>query len=620
MNGLSANERLDRARAAQTEWANLRLSERPRTLARLRRQIAADREHFVNAIVADTGKPALDALAGDVLVTLEHLRFYERHAARLLASRAVDRSLLFYRGCRFSEHFEPHGIVLIFGPGNYPLQLSLVPAVTSLYAGNAVVLKVSERAPRTARAIEEAVMQSGLPTDLLQVVCVSSEESGAFIKARPDFVFFTGSSANGKTVAAAAAAHAIPSLLELGGSDAAIVFADCDVARTLEGIAYGAFSNAGQVCVGVKRLYIEQPLYNQFVTSLVRRTAALRIGAGHDCDLGQLQTEAARRLFDAQVQDALHLGAKLETTASSADGKPVILSNVPPRARLLNEEAFGPVLCVQAFTTEREAVALANGSPFALGASVWTRDLERGRRITRALNAGNCSVNDVIRNIANPQAAFGGNAASGYGRYHGAHGLHAFSRVKTIMENRSSSKREINWFPFTRKNYDGLDSLIALRHSPRGVWSALRRAMKLAVPAAILALALTLNAQAAHLVLQVHLPADAHGPVAYLVFKSPDGFPQDKTKAVVHGLTKPVGHEGVETIDAGELPPGHYAVSAYLDENSNGKLDSGLFGIPKEPVGVSNNPPHRMGPPRFQDCVFTLGSATQTLSINLVRP
>ena len=616
---LSADEHIARARAAQISWVSAKVADRVRALRRLRKQVAADREMLVDAIVSDTGKPPLDALGGDVLVTLEMMRLYERHAINLLAPRRVNRSLLFYARCRFTEHFEPHGTALIFGPANYPLQLSLVPAATALYAGNAVVLKVSEQTPTVASAILAVVDKAALPTDLLQVICAGPAEAGDLIDARPDFVFFTGSSTNGRKVAARAATLGIPTLLELGGSDAALVFSDCDFERTIEGIAYGAFCNAGQVCAGVKRLFVEQSLYDKFANALVRRTTELRVADTGDRDLGKLRLPAALSLLNGQVQDALDCGARLETSRSRAAGLPVILNNVPPHARLQREEAFGPVLCIQPFASEREAIELANASPFALGASVWTRDLKRGRRIAYALNAGHCAINDVIRNIANPHAAFGGNAASGYGRYHGAHGLNAFSRIKTVMESHSSRKSEVNWFPLTRKKYDGLNSLIELLHRPRGLAHALRRSMHLAALLAILA-ASAIRAQAAHLMLQVHLPAGAHGRVAYLVFDSPRGFPKDKTKAVVHGFSGPIKHDGVETIDVGELPSGRHAVSVYLDENNNGKLDSGLLGIPREPVGASNNPRSRMGPPHFDDCVFTMTANASTLSIQLVRP
>lgn len=614
-----ATEILLHARHAQSAWKGMRISERVRALARLRKQIAVDRELLIDAIVADIGKPALDALGGDVLVTLEQMRFYEKQAPRLLAPRRVGHSPLFFAGCRFEEHYEPHGVALIFGPANYPVQLSLVPAVTALYAGNAVVLKVSEKTPSVARAIGAVVAKSALPAGLLQVICAGPEESLPFIDAGPDFVFFTGSSRNGKAVAARTAALSIPTLLELGGNDAAIVFEDCNLKRAIEGIVYGAFSNAGQVCVGIKRLFVQQPLLDRFVHALVDRTASLRVGSGQDVELGILTPEAARH-FQSQVQDALDQGASLELSNSSATGLPVILSGVPPQARILNEEAFGPVLCVQPFAAEHEAIALANATPFALGSSVWTRDMKRAQRVARALNSGSCSINDVIRNIANPHAAFGGNGASGYGRYHGAHGLHAFSRIKTIMENRSSRPHQVNWFPFTRKKYDSLDTVIELLHRPRGIMAALRRVIRFAFITGILAHAPTLGAQSAHLQLQVRLPAGAHGRIAYLLFNSPHGFPKDRAKAVIHGFSNLIGNERIEEIDVGQVPPGNYAVSIYLDENENGKLDSGIFGIPKEPVGASNNPRSRMGPPRFDDCVFTMTSAAKTLDINLVRP
>ena len=619
MNGLSADERVRRARSAQIAWGATAIGNRVRALARLRRQIAADRESIVEAIVADTGKPALDALGGDVLVTLEMMRFYERHAERLLGTRRVGRSRLFFPRCRFTQIYEPHGVALIFGPATYPLQLSLVPAITALYAGNAVVLKVSERTPELAKVIEEIATKAAPPPDLLQVTTAGPGEAGELIDAKPDFVFFTGSSVNGKTVAARAAALGIPALLELGGSDPAIVFADCDFERTVEGITYGAFSNAGQVCVGVKRVIVERSLYQGFLNALVRRASELRVGSGHEHEMGALAGEAARTLLNAQVQDALSKGARLETAGDDFNGAPIVLSEVPPDARLAREECFGPVLCVQAFTSQREAIELANASPYALGSSVWTRDLERGRRIARALNAGNCAINDVIRNIANPHAAFGGNAASGYGRYHGAEGLHAFSRMKTVMESRSSRQTEINWFPLTKKKYEGLNTLIEVLHRPRGVLAALRRIMRITTVAGALGTS-TLQAQAAHLLLQVKLPAGAHGRVAYLLFDSPNGFPQDKAKALKHGFSEPVGQSLEKTIDLGEIAPGRYAASVYLDENENGKLDSGFLGIPKEPVGASNNPRHRMGPPHFDDCVFTMNPSNLTLSIQLVRP
>jgi acyl-CoA reductase-like NAD-dependent aldehyde dehydrogenase len=477
MNGMTPEERVKRARAAQVEWAKEGLASRCDVLRRLRRHIAEHREQIVARICEDTGKPPLDALAGDVLVTLEQMRFYESHAPRILRTRRVGKPSLLYIGARFYEQFEPHGVVLIYAPSNYPFQLAVVPMVTALFAGNAVILKCSEKTPGVARCVEALCKDAGLPEDLVQVVDDAPEHAAALIDAGPDLIFFTGSTENGRSVARRAAEHLIPAVLELGGKDAALVFADCPMERTLEGVTYGAFSHAGQVCVGIKRLFVEQSVYSLFVSRLASRVEALRIGADPDSDLGQLQDPAGRARLVAQVEDALQRGARLHVPQKAALSwnTPMVLSDVAPDARLLVEETFGPVLCVAPFATEAEAIALANSSAFALSASVWTRDRARAGRVAASLNAGSCAVNDVIRNIANPQTSFGGNRASGYGRYHGEQGLYTFSRIKSVMLSTGRMPREINWFPFARKTLERLNAFVGIRHSTKGMWTAVRR-------------------------------------------------------------------------------------------------------------------------------------------------
>ncbi len=614
-------ERIHLSRRAQQAWNARTGSQRRLVLSKFRRAIAISRDRIVQAIVQDTGKPPLDALAGDLLVTLEHARYCERHVASVLAHRAVKRSRVLYPGVHFREEWDPFGVALIFAPSNYPLQLSMVPTLTALFAGNSVVLKMSERTPAVAQIVEE-LAAANLPVNLLQVVTDSPDRAGDYIDAAPDVLFFTGSSANGRQIAQRAAAKLIPVLLELGGKDAALIFADCNMERTIEGVVYGAFSHAGQVCVGIKRAYIEETIYEEFLQRLVRRVEALRVGTTFECDLGILQGQAIRSQFRSQVEEALAHGARMEFTMDgsfSGDG-PIVLSHVPPASRLLVEETFGPILCVAPFTGEDEGIDLVNRSSFALGASVWTRDRARGRRVASALQTGACSVNDVIRNIGNPYAGFGGNRASGYGRYHGSHGLRAFSRVKTVMTTHTARSREINWFPFTQRTYQGLDVLVALRHRAPGVLRLFWRLMFLLLLMASTS-AICVFAQArrgAQLWLDVQIPAKAHGPLAYLVFDSPHGFPANAGKAIRGGFIPCRGGETVH-VDAGDLPPGHYAVSVYLDENQNGKLDLNFIGIPKEPVGASNNPEPGLGPPRFKDCTFDMGNADRTLQIKLVE-
>jgi 4,4'-diapolycopenoate synthase len=617
---LDADRILARARDAQPAWAALGVSRRCAVLSRVRRQVALQCESIAEWIARETAKPALDALSGDVLVTLEAMRYHEARAARILRPRRIGKPAFFFSSARFESHFEPHGVALIFGPSNYPFQLSMVPLVTALAAGNAVVLKCSERTPGTAALIARLCAQADLPPNLVQVLHDGPEESAALIDARPDIIFFTGSSCHGQMVAERAARHLIPAILELGGKDAALVFADCHLERAVEGVTYGAFSNGGRVCVGIKRAYVEESIFDEFVARLEKRIASLYVGTGPNADLCALSGETAT-VLRAQVEDALARGATLHCARdrSAVGCEPVLLTGVPSQARILTEECFGPVLCVALFHDEAEALALANECAFALSGSVWTRNRARARRVATRLSAGSCAVNDVIRVIANPYAAFGGNRLSGYGRYHGPEGLRAFSRIRTIMFANDRRAREINWFPFTSRTHRQLAGLLRFRHKPTGLAGRLNR-MLLPI---LLGLVFSIPASAqpraqTHLTVDVRLAPGAHGELGYLIFDSPSGFPGDREKAIRHGFVLiPAGAQQLH-IDT-DLPPGTYAVSVYEDLNGNHKLDRNVLGIPREPVGASNNPAAHMGPPRFSECSFRVGATAQTISITVVR-
>ena len=621
MTGTDGTDRMRRARSAQVSWALASVSARCHALGRLRALISARTEEIVEAIRSDTGKPALDALAADVMVTLEQIRYYERHAAGILRPKHVGKPAFIYSNSRFHELFEPHGVVLIYAPYNYPFQLALVPAISAIVAGNAVILKCSDKTPAVARVIRELCTAALLPADLVQVGDDPAEAAFQLLDARPNMVFFTGSTEVGRQIARRAAELLIPSVLELGGKDPCLVFADCNLERTIEGVVYGAFSNAGQVCVGIKRLYVEQSIYQPFLDRLMQRVSKLRVDCNPDADLSPFRRSAARLRLVSQVDDAIRAGAKVEYPPDQAVSgeSPIILSHVPSESSLLREETFGPVLCVSPFHDEEEAIALANASPFALSSSVWTGSGSRGVRIAARLDAGSCAVNDVIRNIANPYASFGGNRMSGHGRYHGPRGLLTFSRTKSIMIMNDSSPRERHWFPFTRETYISLKRLLALRHGSGMVSSVLTRLVPLLL---CIAFSASLNSQGEahhpHLKISVSAPQHSHGDIAFLVFASSDGFPNNKAKAVKHGFASLSQDSDAVIIDAGELAPGKYAVAVYQDVNGNRKLDSNFLGIPREPVGESNNPRPRFGPPTFQQCAFEIGKEDRQISISLI--
>lgn len=622
MREVQAEETLERARAAQPGWAKLTVARRCAVLGRLRRIVAVQSESIARTIAAEAGKPVLDALAGDVLVTLEQMRYYEARASRILRTRRIGKPSFLWGGTRFEESYEAHGVVFVCAPANYPFQLAVVPMITALTAGNAVVLKCSERTPQTAKLIADLCGQAGLPEGLVQVVHDEPERAAALIDTGPDLVFFTGSSEHGRAVAVQCAERLIPSVLELGGKDASLVFADCNLERAVEGVTYGAFSNAGRVCVGIKRLYIEEPIFTAFMGRLVQRVGKLRVSTGADADLGPLRDGDGREILKAQVEDAVARGAQLHWPVGQAitGSEPMVISDVPPDARLLVEETFGPVLCVASFEDEAEGVGLANASAFALSSSVWTGDRARARRIAAQLSAGTCAINDVIRNIANPHAAFGGNGRSGYGRYHGSHGLRTFSRVKTVMATGDRRNREVNWFPFRDRTNRLLAKVIAFRHRPTGLAGQIGRFLFPVLFCLFFPLLSSSQPRRmAHLGIDVAVSARSHGAIAYLVFASKNGFPDDKEKAVQHGFV-PIPPEAAKVhIDAGGFPPGRYAVSVYQDVNGNGRLDRNILGIPKEPAGASNNPKPHFGPPAFDECAFQLGDTDKTILIVMVH-
>lgn len=607
-------------REAQQSWARMPISRRCMALGRLRRAVATNCESIAEVIARETAKPLLDALAGDVMVTLEMIRYCERNAAKILRPGHPGKPAFLFPGARFETRFEPHGVALIFAPSNYPFQLSVVPLITALAAGNAVVLKCSERAPKTATLIRELLAKAGLPAQLVHVLHDEPDALAALIDAGVDIIFFTGSSRHGHAIAKRAAKHLTPLILELGGKDASIVFADCNLERAIEGVTYGAFSNGGRVCVAIKRAYIEHSIYRKFVARLRERVERLNISLEIDADMLPLsENEAA--LLRADVEDAIACGATLLYPANQNQlgSGPVLLADVPANASVLAEESFGPILCLAPFRDEAHAIALANQTSFALCGSVWTADRQRACRVIAQLSSGSCAANDAIRVIANPYAPFGGNGFSGYGRYHGPDGLRAFCRTKTIMFANSRRKREINWFPFTARTRRQLARFIRLRHGRMGIKSYLAR-LFLAIAVCVLCgsaiQAKSINTT--RISVNVALTSHARGELAYLVFDSASGFPGDSQKAVLRGFV-PIPSGAPQLRFSLDLPPGTYAVSVYEDLNGDHKLERNLLGIPREPVGASNNPRPHMGSPRFSNCSFVVGSAAQTISISLVQ-
>ncbi len=469
-------EAVDGARRVQDGWGSLEAKDRARRLADLQDVLRARSEEVADIIVAETGKPRVEALA-EVVVCLETIRHYRRTAPRTLRPRRASTGWMLWKSARVLR--EAHGVVGIISPWNYPLILSLDPTITALFAGNAVVLKPSEFTPYTGLFVGELCRAAGLPERLVSVVPGDGTTGAALVGAGVDKIHFTGSSATGRVVMAAAARHLTPVTLELGGKDPAIVLEDADLERAARGIVFGAFYNAGQTCISTERVFVVETVYEPLLRRLVELVGELRSGVRDPRDVGPMCHEGQLSIVEEQLRDAVEKGARVLIGGLRPDGSgrvipPTILTDVQPGMKILEDETFGPVLPVIKVRDEKEAVDRVNEGPFGLFASVWTRRRERGMRVARSLRAGGVSINDTLSHYALPDLPMGGVGGSGFGRTRGDAGLLEMTRTRSILEDRLGLRRELWWYPYSKVSLRLHRALVEARG--RGGWRGLAEA------------------------------------------------------------------------------------------------------------------------------------------------
>jgi acyl-CoA reductase-like NAD-dependent aldehyde dehydrogenase len=452
------------ADAAQAVWARSGFEERRAFLRWLRALLLERMDEIARTVTRETGKPLLEAYGADVLVAADTLRWLERQGGRVLRDERVGMPL-YLRYKRGRVVHEPLGVVAVISPWNLPFAIPFTQVVAALVAGNAVVVKPSELAPLSGALVEELVVAAGAPPGLVRVVQGEGEVGAALVSA-PGVakVFFTGSAAVGRSVASAAAELLRPVALELGGKDAMLVLEDADLERSVEGALWGSFTNCGQICSGVERLYVAAQLYEPFLERLAERAGALRIGRGDDpaTDLGPLISDGARAKVEGLVADAVEHGAEALCGGRRPDVElpgwfyePTVLAGGAPGRPVEREEVFGPVVTVERFADDDEAVRLANDTPFGLGASVWSRDLARARAVASRLDAGSVWTNDSAYSYALGGAPWGGVKGSGFGRSHGRLGLLELTQARFLDEDRGRLRAGW-WYPYDECGVEGL--------------------------------------------------------------------------------------------------------------------------------------------------------------------
>jgi aminomuconate-semialdehyde/2-hydroxymuconate-6-semialdehyde dehydrogenase len=426
------------------EWGRLTVGERAARLHKVADGIEARFDCFLAAEVADTGKPV--SLASRIDVPRASANF--RSFADLIRTAGLESFQTETPDGKRALNYamrKPLGVVGIITPWNLPLLLLTWKVAPALACGNTVVVKPSEETPATATLLAEVMEQAGIPRGVYNVVHgFGPDAAGEFLAQHADVnaVTFTGESHTGSVIMKTVAASLKPVSFELGGKNAAIVFADCDFEKAVAGISQAVFLNTGQVCLCAERVYVERTIADRFITALAAKAETLRIGWPLDktTDLGPLISAQHREKVLSYYRLAREEGARTvlgggvpELDSSLGQGfyvQPTIYTGLPESARSVREEIFGPVCHVAAFDAEEEAIGLANDTKYGLAASIWTTNLARGHRVAEQMNVGITWVNCwFLRDLRTP---FGGAGLSGIGREGGMHSLNFYSQLNNV--------------------------------------------------------------------------------------------------------------------------------------------------------------------------------------------
>jgi aminomuconate-semialdehyde/2-hydroxymuconate-6-semialdehyde dehydrogenase len=422
------------ARSAFDEgpWPRMGRAERGGLLHRLADLILEHARELALADTTDMGRPISDGQGIDVPRAALNLRFFADHA-RLATADALPMD----SGHHAYTRFEPAGVVTAIAPWNFPLMLETWKVAPALAWGNTVVLKPAESTPASATMLATLALQAGFPPGVLNVVQGYGPGAGAALTADPrvDRITFTGESATGRAISAAAAANLTPVSLELGGKGANLVFADADLPAAVDWSIRAIFSNAGQVCLAGSRLYVQRQVYSEFLDRFCAAAEALVIGDPKDraTQFGPLASAGHYRKVRSYVDAVEDQGGKI-LTGGLGDGwvvRPTVVVDAPADAPISREEIFGPVVVVRPFDTEQEAVAAANDTGYGLNAMVFTENLSRAHRVSAALRAGTVWANCFF--VRDLRAPFGGVGESGVGREGGNFSREFFTEPKAVM-------------------------------------------------------------------------------------------------------------------------------------------------------------------------------------------
>jgi acyl-CoA reductase-like NAD-dependent aldehyde dehydrogenase len=442
------------ARRAFIGWRKKSLAERGEVIQRAIGRFLAKREELANLITCEMGKPIKEA-DFEVSMTAEFLKFFAEEARALLGGETtpVDQSK-FPNKLSYTQ-YEPIGVVASIKPWNMPLLLPACSVACALITGNTVVLKPSELTPFVGIEIGKAFEEAGVPPSVVNVVTGADEVGRKLVESAVDMVTFTGSVETGKSIMKESSPYLHRLCLELGGKDPFIVCEDADLELASNAAVWGAFSNCGQVCMSVERIYVVEKVISEFIRKVVEKTKLLTVGDGREEStvIGPLVSREQREKVENHVQDAVGKGARIlcggERPSDPRLQKgffymPTVLVDVDHSMKVMCEETFGPIAPIMVVKDEEEAVALANETPYGLAASIWTTSLSKAMSLSQCIQAGTIWVNEVM--IVCPQFPFGGVKQSGIGREFSGHGLREYLNIKHVNMHYGTESSRPWWY------------------------------------------------------------------------------------------------------------------------------------------------------------------------------
>ncbi len=467
-------EIIARSRVAQQQWAQVSITLRRSLLKKLLKYCSKNVDDIAKIIHLETGKPKIEAYSCDIFGGISIIPYSRDVLKKVTKPRKVKLTglkvpmMLMGRSSYILP--KPLGVIGIISPWNFPFGIPFSEIVMAIAVGNSVILKPSSSTVLTGLKIKELFDKAGFPKDIVQVIPGEGGLVGnALASSEVDRIIFTGSVAIGREIVKMSAQHFTPVTLELGCKSPMIVFNDVDIPRAVMGAVWCSFVNAGQCCAGVKRIYVQEDIYDEFLKRFKEKVEVIKQGHSWEdntIEIGPVINKSALEKMEKYVQRALEQGAKILTGGKRNPNfkgyffEPTVIYDAKQSDDVARDEIFGPIVVVLKFSSEEEATKLANDTTFGLFGSVWTKNIKKGKHVAEQLTMGTGAVNNHLYTYGLPQVPWGGNKDSGYGRTHGLLGFQELVDIHHVHVDRGRYKRDPWWFPYDEQRLKGIRALM----------------------------------------------------------------------------------------------------------------------------------------------------------------